>query len=268
MLEILKEAAEKYRLTIIEKAKNAATEISLLYLMISNRVFENFYSKANSVGRWYDPCHVAYSLLFAAALVRSGEASSLIVPAAALHDIGYHSVLVDKENWSAENSRVLHMQEGAAMAAEILVGSYFFNAAEIGAIVSMVGTHDNGYLGIKTSDRDRLALRDADRAWVMHPLSFYKDWIFKRKNGENLSLLDLFQSRLASFYGPNETYPAYWGKSYNVDKEDAIQSPPVTKLAKELRDQQFSTRFQEIENDVAKSVDIFRRFLTESLEAE
>ena len=37
----------------------------------------------------------------------------------------------------------------------------------MGKIVGMISVHDNPYIGIPVQGKDRLALRDCDRIWVM-----------------------------------------------------------------------------------------------------
>lgn len=268
LLAVLKESAEKFKPQIIGNAREEIRKTLPGYLPLFDRVFRDFYLGTDSGGRWYDPYHVAYSTLFAVKLVKNGEASPLVVPAVILHDIGYHSQFVDKVNWSSKNSRIIHMQEGAGMAAKILSVGGRFSASEIGAIVGMVASHDNGYLGIAEANADRLAVRDADRIWVMHPLSFYKDWLSKKAKGEDLSPLDLFQSRLTSFYGPLEPYPRKWGKTENSDKEDAVQLPPFTKLAKKWRDRQFMARFCEIQDTITLDAETFRKAIEKHIRAE
>lgn len=265
LLTVLKETMVKFRHQMINNTGDEILNLSTENFRLFGYVF-GVYSAKTISGRWYDFYHMAYSTLFAVKLVESGQASPLVVPAIILHDIGWCSPFVDKESWTSKNSRIIHMQEGSAMTAEILSGRY--TASEIGKIVGMVASHDNGYLGINTNNPDRLALRDADRAWVMHPISFYKDWIFKIQQGEKLSLLDLFQLRLASFYGPNETYPKEWGRSEKPDGEDAFQSPPFTRLAKKLRDNQFAARFGEIQNDITCDADKFREAIENHIRAE
>lgn len=251
LLTVLKEVTEKFKPQIIGNTRKAIDKTTPGYLSLFDYVLEIFYSEINPGGRWYDPYHVVYSTLFAVKLVNAGEAEPLVVPAIVLHDIGYHSLLVDKENWSSQNSRIIHMQEGSGMAAEILITHGGFSASEIGAIVGMVASHDNGYLSIPTTDSDRLAVRDADRAWVMHPLSFYKDWISKKAKKGNLSLSDLFQSRQVSFY-----------------QKDKVDFPPFTKLAQEWREEQFQQRFQEIKNNIVGDPDTFRRTIENNIQSE
>jgi hypothetical protein len=240
MLNILKDVARKYQPQILKHAKVAIKDIYPSFLPLFDKIFERFYSETDDGGRWYDPYHVAYSTLFAARLVKVGEAP-LLIPTMALHDIGYHSPLVDKENWSSPNARIIHMQEGAAMAAEILMNSGKFYPSDVGNIIGMIASHDNGYLGISTANKNRLAVRDADRIWVMHPLSFWKDWLSKKSKGEKISPQELLYSRASSFYQTDEEalFPLFPLLRKSPDKEDSSQSPPTTGLAKAWRDKQF-----------------------------
>ena len=269
VIKVLKEVAGEFLPELFQRVRTELGELGARNLRLLDYVFVRYYYQKDEMGgRWYDPYHVAYSTLFAVKLVQAREASPLIVPGIILHDIGYYSPLVDKENWASKNNRIIHMQEGSGMAAEILITNGGFDASEVGAIVGMVVSHDNGYLGITTKDPDRLALRDADRIWVMHPLSFYKDWSSKHQKGEELSLLDLFRSRLISFYGPEEVYSVEWGRVANPDKEDVSQSPPSTNLAKEWRDRQFAAHWQEIQQNILSSREVFQKHIEEHIRAE
>jgi len=266
MLDVLKELAEKYKPQLVEKVREELRGFHPRYLRMFDYVYKEFYSEV-VLGRWYDPYHISQATLFTVQLVKRKEAPEINIVKAIGHDNGYR-LLADKEAWTSSHSRILHQQEGAAVMAELLAESKEFSANEIGRVVRDVGKHDNGYLGILAQDPELLALIDADRAWVMHPLSFYKDWLSKIGKGEDLSLLELFQSRLTSFYGYREVYPSEWGKIEKPDKEDAVQFPPFTKLAREWRDRQFKARFQEIQNSIARDAAIFRKTITSHIETE
>jgi hypothetical protein len=149
--------------------------------------------------RWYDPLHIAHSTHFALDLIESGEADSLVLPAILLHDMGYFAIR-DKDAWNRPEVRVTHMQEGAALAAEVLAG-HGLTPAELGRVVGMVATHDNPYLGYPLEGADRLTLRDCDRVWVMHLVSFYKDWSSKKGDDPNRKTNRLLALRRVHFYG-------------------------------------------------------------------
>ncbi|MFH1575489.1 MAG: hypothetical protein ABIB55_00920, partial [Candidatus Nealsonbacteria bacterium] len=246
-LTVLKELAEKFQPELSQRVRKV---LDLRELRLLEDVFETYYQKEESTSRWYDPYHVLFSTLFAVHLTKTNESvSPLIVPAIILHDIGYIAIPNEsKEGWNSTQSRILHMQKGAAIAAKVLAQIGFYNSFEIGIIVEMVATHDNGYLGIKTQDFDYLALRDADRVWVMHLISFYKDWISKG----SIPLLELLRSRRVSFYQE----PAL-----DADNEDRISLPPFTNLAREWRDRQFNDRRKEVEADIVRNPQVFREYL-------
>ena len=92
-------------------------EIAAIY----HRVFCDFEKPDDS--RWYDPYHILFSTSFALRLVQASKDSipriELIIPAVLLHDVGYYAV-PDKTQWSGEQSRIVHMQEGAARSARVL----------------------------------------------------------------------------------------------------------------------------------------------------
>lgn len=265
LISLLRELAEKFQPELMGRVRTALQSWELRLL---DYVFENYYQKENLAGRWYDPYHILFSTYFATQLRKAQkEVSPEIVPAAILHDIGYYAV--DKENWSDPKTRITHMQEGAALSARILLRVGGFSPNEIGTIVGMVATHDNGYLGIPTADPDRLALRDADRAWVMHLLSFYKDWLSRLSKKKGFSTLGLFGSRLASFYSESEPFPESWGKVEKITEEDRQQREiPFTELAKQWRAKQFGARWQEIQQNILADKDTFWQYAEEHIRTE
>ena len=176
-------------------------EIATIY----HRVFRSFENLDDS--RWYDPYHILFSTGFALRLVQALSESipriDLIVPAVLLHDIGYYAVQ-DKTQWSGKESRIVHMQEGAARSARVLweCGGRL-EPEEVEDIIGMIAVHDNPYIGIPISQTPlRQALRDCDRVWVMHALSFYKDWHHKKgKYLDDSDVEDFLADRTVQFYG-------------------------------------------------------------------
>lgn len=188
----LKSQASKLRL---------GDEVTIIY----QEVFREFEDPEDS--RWYDPYHILFSTDFAMRLVRSlGESIpdlALIIPAVLLHDVGYYAVH-DKTKWSGLESRVVHMQEGAARAARILwTSGGRLKPEEVEAIVGMVAVHDNPYIGIPVGPTPlRRAMRDCDRVWVVHALSFYKDWQHKRDGyvDHSKGIEDFLADRIVQFF--------------------------------------------------------------------
>lgn len=177
------------------------------------------YSDA-SKRRWYDPLHIAYSTSFALDLVEAGEADEWLLPGILLHDMGYFAI-TDKDAWNRPDVRVTHMQEGAAIAAEVL-SQHCFAPHEIGHVVGLVATHDNPYLGYALTDVRRLALRDCDRVWVMHLVSFYKDWSNKKPPDPNCDVRRLLAIRRVHFWGVAAAQAdARWGVDAEIAAEGA-----------------------------------------------
>lgn len=247
MLGVLKELAEKFQPQLFQQVKQ---EIGTRDFRLLEEVFKTCYEKGKNTSRWYDPYHVLFSTLFAVCLTKKAKesVSPLIVPAIILHDVGYTVLPAEaRENWNAAQNRILHMQAGASIAANTLARIGLYSPLETGAIVGMVATHDNGYLGIKNHDLDCLALRDADRVWVMHPISFYKDWKSERREEGTLSLKDLISRREESFY-----------------RKDV----PLTDLAKKWRDRQFQARRQEVKSGIYRNEGRFRRYVVNYIQSE
>lgn len=238
LMAALKELVKRSQPKLFHKIREELNprEVNLL-----DYVFEHYYRKDKISGRWYDPYHVLFSTGFAFELVRTNQRTSpLIIPAIILHDIGY-SALTDeaKANWNAFQNRIVHMQEGAGMAAKALAHVGGFNGDEIGDIVGMDASHDNLILGIPTDSPMRLALIDADRVWVMHFISFWKDFVSETGHAEDLSPLDLFQIRQPQFYS-------------NII--------PHTSLARQWRDKQFKKRLKEIQGGIMQDRSIFQKY--------
>jgi len=248
VIKVLKETADRFQSELFQRVRSQLNgrDIELL-----DYVFERYYPKDEKGGRWYDPYHILFSTHFAVQLVKTNErVSPLIIPSIISHDVGYITLSEEmKENWNAAQNRILHMQEGAAITAESLVYIGGYKASETGIIVRMVGGHDNGYLDIETRDPDCLALRDADRIWVMHFVSFYKDWISKSKQQKDISLQSLYGSRWDRLF--NETNLFFH-----------------TSLAKQWRDRQFAARWQEIQSDILKDENSFRQYVEQHIQSE
>ncbi len=184
-----------------------ADEAAVVY----HRVFRNF--ERRDASRWYDPYHILFSTGFALRLAQALRASvdriGLIVPATLLHDVGYYAVR-DKSGLIGKKARTIHMQEGAARSARILWECCeSLTAEDVEDIIGMVATHDNPYIDtayVETSIRPyplRQALRDCDRVWVMHALSFYKDWCHEQARSpvRYESIEDFLAARTVQFYG-------------------------------------------------------------------
>ncbi len=195
--------------------------------------------------RWYDPLHIAYSTQFALDLVEAGEADELVIPAILLHDMGYFAI-TDKDAWNRPEVRITHMQEGAALAAEQLA-RHGFTPAELGRVVGMVATHDNPYLGYPLAGHDRLALRDCDRAWVMHCVSFYKDWSSKQAPDPNINVHRLLAVRRVHFFGDEARGDESWGVDDSVWQEAASRTErPALGATREKIERLFERRRAEL----------------------
>jgi hypothetical protein len=223
--------------------------------------------------RWYDQFHVVYSTLIALDLVAAENADPLIIPAVLLHDIGYAAIGggAGPAAWRDPTSRITHMQEGAALAARVL-SDLNYTSGEIETIVGMVAVHDNPYLGIPLCGDTRRLMRDCDRAWVMHPLSFYKDWSAKGDSDPNRDLAFFLAVRRVHFFGPPETTEADpWGITPAVvDRAKTRIEQPFSPYARSHIDSQLRRRRQEIhgsestaENPMFSSLETFERRMSQ-----
>jgi len=243
VVQVLKETADKFQPELFKRVRG---ELGSRDLSVLDYIFERYYRKDEMGGRWYDPYHILFSTPFAVQLVEThAHVSPLIIPAIILHDIGYRVLTNEaKANWNAAQNRIIHMQEGAGPSAQILVQNGF-GALEVGITVGMVASHDNIYLDILTErNPDRLAIRDADRMWVMHFLSFYKDWV---SGPEDISLTGLLEIRKDSIRGVRG---------------------PATDLAQEWLSEQFRMRFREISANIIRDKDVFQKYAERHIRAE
>lgn len=246
LMAILRELTEKFQPKLFRKVRE---ELDRREVNLIDYVFEHYYRKDEISGRWYDPYHILFSTDFALKLVGNNQRiSPLIVPAIILHDIGYSALTNEaKADWNASQNRIVHMQEGASMAAKALVHVGGFNSDEIGDIVGIVASHDNLILGIQTNNPLRLSLIDTDRIWVMHFISFWKDFISETGHAEDLSPLDLFQIRQPQFY------------------KNII---PHTSLARQWRDKQFKKRLKEIQDKITQDRSVFQEYAEKAINSK
>ena len=261
ILQVLKQAADahqhKLKEMLIEKLDDRERQV-LAWLF---KQYEDEDKK-----RWYDPCHVLFSTDFALALVAEGCERS-IVTAIMLHDIGYFA-LEDKTQWSNPNSRIIHMQEGAALAARVLrkIG---YTAKEMEKIVGMIAVHDNPYIGIPIRGDVRLCLRDCDRIWVMHVLSFYKDWTSKHRAYTHPR--EFLHDRMIQFYGSEHPLEEdEWRLDTDILKKNAARiETPARPLTRKVVQRQFEQRIQELRDDeLLTDVNGFRTYLASQIDRE
>ena len=223
--------------------------------------------KDDSKKRWYDPYHILFSTNFALDLVEKQlELSRLIVTGIMLHDIGYFAIQ-DKTQWSSPDSRITHMQEGVALAARVLCENGF-NASEIEEVLGMIGVHDNPYIGIEIKGKDRLAMRDCDRIWVMHLLSFYKDLASKPERYQHPR--KFLQDRMVQFYGKEHPFGDEWAVTVKKIKKNALRIEiPTHSFTKDYVARQFKFRTQELrDHNVLRDVGRFSEYLYDQIEQE
>lgn len=254
MLGLLKEAAQTYQPELEEKLRvrlNGRETRILDWLLVQ---YQNEQKR-----RWYDPCHILFSTIFALDLIEQERLDRLVVTGIMLHDIGYFAI-DDKTQWDSLESRITHMQEGTVLVARVLY-EQGFTAVELEKVLGMIAVHDNPYIGIEIKGKDRLGLRDSDRVWVMHPLSFYKDLLSKpeRYKCPREFLLD----RLVQFYGREQPFGSEWTITEDrIEKNAHRIEIPTYALTREYVTKQFTSRIQELGNsDFMRDVEGFKQYL-------
>lgn len=262
MLESLKQVAEIHQNRLKEKVETGLDDREKDILEWVFKQYED-----ESKNRWYDPFHVLFSTNFALNLVKKEGCDRSIVTAIILHDIGYFAI-VDKTQRSKSNSRIMHMQEGAALAAKVLCKNKF-HPEEIRKIIGMIVVHDNPYIGIPIKGDDRLALRDCDRIWVMHILSFYRDWASKYKRYKHPK--EFLWDRMVQFYGWKHPFESgEWKITIDLLKKNAERIEiPTYGLTKKYVKKQFEHRIQEVKSDyLLGDANRFREYLNTQIDKE
>ncbi|HOT92606.1 MAG TPA: hypothetical protein PLJ78_11485 [Anaerolineae bacterium] len=260
ILQLLKQTANSHQGKLKERVDERLDERERRVL---KWLFEQY--EDESKRRWYDPYHILFSTNFALRLVEEEKLDRLIVPGIILHDIGYFA-LEDKSQWSAKESRITHMQEGVPLAARVLCENEF-SPLEIEKILGMISVHDNPYIGLSIHGRDRLGLRDCDRIWVMHLLSFYKDLTSKSEGGGLQK--EFLHDRMTQFYGWKHPFENEW----EITIERVIRNAPRIEIptynfTQEYVKKQFKHRLQELESDVLSDADKFRAYLNVQIDKE
>jgi hypothetical protein len=137
-------------------------------------------------GAWYRPIHnVVVPCAMIVIVERSGASRDLVL-AAMLHDIGYAGLKIpgtlEGAAWDTKDVRESHMAASAEMSRRFLrekqeSGELDTTAERIEKLVEIIATHDNPYIGKPLSESEALLHRDADRAFVISTVSFWKDYI-------------------------------------------------------------------------------------------
>ncbi|WP_028856268.1 HD domain-containing protein [Psychrilyobacter atlanticus] len=259
ILEILEEVAEK-------NEKNLKMILEEKLNERERKVFKWLFKEYEDLSkrRWFDPHHIIFSTNFALSLVEEENLDRLIVTAIILHDIGYFAI-ADKKNWINSNSRIIHMQEGAALASKILY-EHGFNPKEVEKVVGMIAVHDNPYIGIPIIGDDRLGLRDCDRAWVMHPLSFYKDLSETGRNYENPK--ELLLDRVVQFYSHEHPFDrSEWKIDLQELKDNGMYiEKPAYEFTKQYIEKQFKVRIMENNDmELLSNRELFTKYLEENI---
>src|SRR3989344_1860655 len=218
IVSVLKEFVNKSSFVLFEETTRvlAPRELRLL-----DYVWRKYYRPDKLTGRWYDMYHIALTILFLIQLrERRPEIPVSVIAAGIGHDIGYSACnLVNDLRLEDSDIRMAHMREGAALFTEILEQVGGLSPNEFRGIIGNIATHDNDYLEIPTQDTNQRVLREADQAFIMNPVSFWKDWVIHR---EELSPEGLFLSRLTSFYLPGDAVFQKWGQITKITREDEI----------------------------------------------
>jgi len=116
----------------------------------------------------------------------------VVVPACILHDIGEtkHPSIVGQEERGKMAHRMMHRHAGVKIADDALTKlnedyKISMTSGHIAEIKRLIMVHDDPYAGIPIDpdDKNALALRASDRAYVPSFVSFYKD-VFYRKEGK------------------------------------------------------------------------------------
>ncbi len=260
LIESLQEIAENYqsKLETALRARLNERERSVLDWLLLQYQDE-------TKRRWYDPFHIFFSTNFAINLIEEEKLSRLIVPGIMLHDIGYFA-LEDKTKWSSPESRILHMQEGTALAAKVLCENEY-TPKELEMILGMISVHDNPYIGIEIKGRDRLGLRDCDRIWVMHLLSYYKDLASKSERFHNPT--EFLWDRITQFYGWQHPFGADMTITVNRIKQNAARIEiPTFSFTRRYVKAQFDSRLNEQQYIKSRNTNEFTHYLFTQIQKE
>jgi len=153
---------------------------------LERRVFSFVQSHNYVDGAWYRPIHNVVVPLAMIDICEKTGASRDLVLAALLHDIGYAGLKIpgtlEGAKWDSKDVRETHMAASAQMShrylSELRVeGALELSCERIDKLVEIIATHDNPYIGIPLTDHEALLHRDADRAFVISTVSFWKDYL-------------------------------------------------------------------------------------------
>lgn len=184
--EIRKTTLETLQRATEEACKVCKSILSDKLTSAEKEVFEFVDGHSFTDGSWYRPIHnviVPYAML---EICEETSASRDLVLAAILHDVGYAGLklpgTLSGSAWDTKDAREAHMAASAVMSRTFLnslrgKGVIDLSEERIDKLVDIIATHDNPYIGKPLEEREALLHRDADRAFVISAVSFWKDYI-------------------------------------------------------------------------------------------
>jgi hypothetical protein len=153
---------------------------------LEQRVFSFVTEHAFVDGAWYRPIHNVVVPLAMIEICEGTGASRDLVLAAMLHDIGYAGLKIpgtlEGTKWDSKDVRETHMAASAQMSKTYLdklrkEGTLALSSERVEKLLEIIATHDNPYIGKPLTDEEALLHRDADRAFVVSAVSFWKDYL-------------------------------------------------------------------------------------------
>lgn len=218
-----------------------------------------------SPGAWYRPIHNIVVPLAMRAIIRDEGLSEDLMFAAQLHDAGYEQIELPSTlaglAWEGCDVRREHMCIGEQIVIEQLGrmaerGVLEISKERIRELGEIVAKHDNPYIGIPLQGSEELAHRDADRAFVMSTVSFWKDFIaLSAVRDKEFTPAQLLMQRMAFFYSSEAELPHNWDlkklplkPGLAAHNEGGRVEPPNTRAGKEIIDAMFLARAAEIDD--------------------
>lgn len=147
-------------------------ELDIKYLKIWE-LAKPYYEK----GRIYDIPHIEWIMKEAHKIALEEKLDEdLLIPVCILHDVGYSGLGLNNPNVKSQETKKIHMQEGAKIADSILK-KVSFDPKKSKKVVHLVSVHDNWVLGDDSpfkESKEMAVFNDLDFMWPFTSLKQFE----------------------------------------------------------------------------------------------
>ncbi len=235
-------------------------------------------------GSWYRPIHNLVVPMAMLKICQEPEVPRFLVVPSIVHDVGYTAFEVpgtlQGAGWTSISMREGHQLASKEMSKPILTrlreeGKFEVSDETYEHILEIIATHDNPYIGIPLTDHLAKLHRDADRAFVISCVSFWKDYLAYLSDAKRMARFEADNIRLTPERFLTTREASFQSTPTGPDTKHTSMEPMTSQTAQAIFDLQRSLRRDEITpllelltQDDESSHAALKTFLRDSIVAE